>query len=164
MQGFSQKYTIIALLQDNQEGDEYASNNWPLHITIADTFAVEWKEQDLDTKLSELLLKKRPVTSVVDRDEFFGSEKEVQVSLLDMSKELVELHYDVVRLLKVCGAIFNDPQYIEEGFRAHANVQSHARLKIGDTVTLTRLAVIDMFPHENPYQRKILKIINLSES
>lgn len=160
MQKFSQKYTIIALLEDKKEGFEYASNSWPLHVTIADTFAVEWNENDLSTKLAELISKKTPVTGVADHDEFFGANQGVQVTLLDMSKELVQLHYDVIALLKSCGAVFNDPQYVEEGFRAHATVQPHARLTLGETIIMTKIAVVDMFPNGDPYQRKILKIIN----
>lgn len=161
MQKFSQKYTIIALLEDRKEGFEYASDSWPLHITIADTFAVERKESDLDSKLSDLVSKTKPVTGTADHDEFFGASQEVQVTILNMSDELVALHFDVIGLLKSCGAVLNDPQYSEEGFRAHATVQSHARLTFGETVTLTKLAIIDMFPNEDPYQRKILKIIEL---
>ena len=161
MQKFSQKYTIIALLEDKEEGFEYASSSWPLHVTIADTFAVVRKDGDLDNKLSDLVSEKKPVTGVADHDEFFGAAQEVQVTILNMSDELVRLHYDVIGLLKGCGAVLNDPQYSEEGFRAHATVQPHARLTIGETVTLTKLAIIDMFPNEDPYQRKILKIVNL---
>ena len=161
MQKFSQKYTIIALLEDKEEGFEYASNSWPLHVTIADTFAVEREASSLDDKLSDLVSKRKPVTGVADHDEFFGASQEVQVTILDMSEQLVALHYDVIGLLKSSGAVLNDPQYSEEGFRAHATVQPHARLTIGDEVTLTKLAIIDMFPNEDPYQRKILKVINL---
>lgn len=161
MQKFSQKYTIIALLEDKTEGFEYASSSWPLHVTIADTFAVELRETDFIKKLSDLISQKKPVTGVADHDEFFGAAQEVQVTILDMSNELVGLHSDVISLLKSCGGILNDPQYSEKGFRAHATVQSHARLVVGDEVTLAKLAVIDMFPDKDPYQRKILKIINL---
>ena len=109
MQKFSQKYTIIALLEDKEEGFEYASSNWPLHVTIADTFAVERADSDLDNKLSNLVSKKKPVTGIADHDEFFGAAQDVQVTIIDMGDELVALHYDVIGLLKSCGAVPNDP-------------------------------------------------------
>ena len=151
----------MALLEDKEEGFEFASNNWPLHVTIADTFAVERVNSDLDNKLFELVSKKKPVTGVTNHDEFFGAAQEVQVTILHMGDELVALHYDVIGLLKSCGAVLNDPKYSEEGFRAHLTVQPHARLSIGETVTLTNLAIVDMFPNKDPYRRKILKIIDL---
>jgi hypothetical protein len=161
MKNFSQKYTIIALLEEKEEGFEYASSSWPLHVTIVDTFAVNQKDSDLDKKLSKLFFEKKPVTGVADHDEFFGAAQEIRVTILSMSEELVALHNDAIAILKVCGAVLNDPQYSEEGYRAHATVQSHARLVIGEKVTLKKLAIIDMFPNEDPYHRKILKIINL---
>ncbi|MDO8592030.1 MAG: 2'-5' RNA ligase family protein [bacterium] len=161
-QKFSQKYTIITLLEDMEEGTEFPSTNWPLHVTIADTFAVDWGVNNLREKLSELAAKCKPFKAKAAHDEYFGPEKQTQVTILDMSKELVALHHDAVALLKSAGAVFNDPQYTEGGFRAHATVQSHARLNKGDTVAFENLAIVNMFPNEDPYQRKIMKILRLS--
>lgn len=163
MQNFTQKYTLITLLEKINEGTEYPSTHWPLHVTIADTFAVDWSKNDLLKKLSALVANHQPVTAIADHDEYFGPQKQTQVTILDMSKELIALHNDVVGLLKSAGAIFNNPQYIGEGYRAHVTVQSHLRLHKGDLVNINGLTIVDMFPHEDPYQRKILKTISFSE-
>jgi len=163
MQTFSQKYTIIALLEDVNESAEFSSNDWPLHITIADTFAVERVGNDFNEKLTNLIADKTPITAVADHDEFFGPGQEVQVAILDTNESLVGLHYDVIDLLESYGGVLNAPQYSKGGFRAHATVQSHARLVLGEAVTITQLALVDMFPNENPYQRKILKVVNLHD-
>lgn len=161
MQKFTQKYAIITLLENLEEGAEYSSDSWPLHVTIADTFAVDWDNTNLLDKLSELVSKRMPVTAVVAHDEYFGPQRQTQVTILDMSKGLVALHYDIVALLKETGAVFNDPQYTEEGFRAHATVQPHARLHEGDVVTFDSITIIDMFPNSDPYRRKVLKTLKL---
>lgn len=161
-QKFSQKYTIITLLEDMDEGTAFPSNRWPLHVTIADTFAIDGDVNNLREKLSKLVAKCKSFKAKAAHDEYFGLEKQTQVTILDMSKELVVLHHDVVALLKIAGAVFNDPQYTESGFRAHATVQSHARLNKGDKVAFKNLAIVDMFPNEDPYQRKIMKILKLS--
>jgi len=41
MQQFTQKYTIIQLFKDIPEGTQFSASNWPLHVTIADTFAID---------------------------------------------------------------------------------------------------------------------------
>lgn len=161
MQKFTQKYTIIALLEEVSEGYEFPSNTWPLHVTIVDTFAVTWTSEELVTKMTEESITFKPATAVAASDEYFGPEKQVHVVILDMSKELIALHYDVLNLLKEGGLTLNDPQYSETGFRAHSTVQAHARVNIGDSLKITNLALVDMFPGEDPYQRKILKIIKL---
>lgn len=161
MQKFTQKYAIIQLLEVMEEGSEYLSSNWPLHVTIGDTFAVDWENNNLFNKLSELLTMKKPVISKAGDDDYFGPQKQTQVTLLEMNQELTALHRDVVSLLKRFGAVFNDPQYINDGFIAHATVQSRARLQPGDTVSFDRLTIIDMFPGSDPYRRKVLKSIKL---
>lgn len=162
MQEFTQKYSIVSLLENKKEGYEFPSSNWPLHVTLAGTFAIKWDVEKLIKKLDELPKQFKPISSVVSHDEYFGPEKEVHVAILDMSKELIKLHYDVVGLLKEAGAKFNNPQYIESGFRAHSTIKPHVRTNIGDTVLIKNLAVIDMFPGKDPYQRKIIKVIGLS--
>jgi 2'-5' RNA ligase len=164
MQKFTQKYTIIQLLEPKDEGDEWKSNKWPLHVTIADTFAVDWDKNNLKQKFTNLIQKQPIATATGDHFEYFGPEKEVKVTILDMSEELVSLHNNVVRLLKDAGAVFNDPQYTEEGFRAHATVQSHASVKKGESLIFNALAIIDMFPGEDPYRRKILSTVKLNQS
>jgi hypothetical protein len=158
---FTQKYALVQLLEGMAEGTEYPSSSWPLHVTVADTFAVDWDKNDLRKKLEQLLASLKPATAVGDHDEFFGPEKQTHVTILDMSKELVELHYKVVELLESAGAVFNDPQYAKEGFKAHATIQPHARVNKGDDITFNALTIIDMFPNSDPYQRKILKTMKI---
>lgn len=161
MTALTQKYCIIQLLEPKEEGAEWRASEWPLHVTIADVFAVDWAGNDLFTRLGDLLAEHQPFTSTAQGDEQFGEQGQVHVTLLDMNKELITLHRDAVALLKNAGAVFNTPQYIEEGFRAHATVRPHSRLHTGDTVTFRALAVVDMFPEDDPQKRKILKIIRL---
>jgi hypothetical protein len=54
----------------------------------------------------------------------------------------------------------NDPQFAKEGFLPHSTVQPHGRLNKGDEVTFSALSIIDMFPNEDPYQRKGTNILN----
>jgi len=161
MPKFTQKFTIIALLEDVEEGYEFPSNAWPLHITIADTFAVKCSTEELIAELTKKPDELKPATAVASSDEYFGPEQQTHVVILDMSKELIALHYDVINMLKEGGLTLNDPQYSESGFRAHSTVQPHARVNIGDSLKITNLALVDMFPGEDPYQRKILKIVQL---
>jgi len=162
MQKFTQKYTVISLLEHVKEGYEFPSNKWPLHVSIADTFAIKWDINDLIQKLTDLSKSLKRVSLTMSHYENFGPEQQIQVAILNTSKELTALHYEVVNLLKKAGVKFNDPQYTESGFRAHSTVQPHARINVGEKVEIKNLAVVDMFPNKDAYQRKILKIIKLS--
>ncbi len=164
MTKFTQKYTIVQFLEEIADGYEYSSSNWPLHTTIADTFAVDWDKDNSLAKLEAWLTKQRAVTTKAANFEFFGPEKQTKVTLLEINKELLQLHNSVVDLLKNDGAVFNDPQFTGTGFLPHVTVQSHAHLKKGDLVTFTGLSLIDMFPNSDPYQRKVLKTMMLLNS
>ncbi|HET6746897.1 MAG TPA: 2'-5' RNA ligase family protein [Candidatus Saccharimonadales bacterium] len=160
---FSQKYAIIAPLEALEVGTEFPSSGWPLHITLADTFAIKRQETDFDSKLQTLLANQKVVTVTVGDDEFFGPEKQTRVALLIPNEELRALHYTIVHLLKQEGATFNNPEYNEGGFRPHSTVQAHARLNKDERVTISSLCLIDMFPNDDPYQRRVLTKVNLHQ-
>lgn len=156
---FTQKYTIIQLFEDVPEGTQFSASSWPLHATLADTFAIDWDVPAMVEKLTELLNSHAPAASVVEEDRFLGDKGQVQVALLRKTDDLVKLHYDVVACLTQGGWKPNDPQFAKEGFLPHSTVQSHARVNKGDEVTFNALTIIDMFPDEDPYQRKVIKTI-----
>lgn len=161
MQQFSQKYTIIQLLEDKNEGYEYTSDTWPLHVTIVDTFAINWSVNEMIIKLTELLRSHTPVESTAEDDRFFGENGQVHVTLLRRSENLMNLHLDVVKALKDGGLTLNDPQFAYDGFLPHATVQKHARLSKGEKVRFAALSIVDMFPNEDAYTRKVLATIKI---
>lgn len=163
MQKFSQKYAIIAPLEKFDEGSEFPSSNWPLHTTIADTFAIDLDSTDFLKRLAESLANQQAVVTTAGEDDYFGARKHTQVTLLDKSKQLLALHYVVVALLKDAGAVFNEPHYTEEGYKPHVTVQHHARLHKGSFVRIEEVSLIDMFPHGDPYLRRVIKTIRLSD-
>lgn len=161
MQQFTQKYAVIQLFEDMPVGTQFASNNWPLHATIVDTFAIGWDVPTMIKRLTELLKDHKQAISVAENDELFGENCQVQVMLLQKTDSLVKLHYDVIKLLEQGDWNPNDPQFAKEGFLPHATVQAHARLIKGEEVLFNALTIIDMFPDEDPYGRKTLATIKI---
>lgn len=157
-----QKYVLVSLLERMNEGTEFAATNWPLHVTLASNFVVDREATGLFEELSALLAERKPIVTTAGDDEHFGPQKQVHVTLLKMNEELKSLHNDIIFLLKNVGAVFDEPRYLEEGYRAHATVQSHARLHKGDMVHIDALTIVDMFPHNDISRRKLLETINLS--
>jgi 2'-5' RNA ligase len=161
VQNFTQKYTIIQLFENVPEGAQFSSDNWPLHATLIDTFAIEWDVPTMVDSLDRLLSDISPVASVVGSDAFFGSDGQTRVALLQKTDSLLTLHNDVLKLLQKGSLALNDPQFADRGFVPHSTVQKHARLHNGDQVIFNALTIIDMFPNDDPYQRKVLKTIKI---
>lgn len=163
MQQFTQKYAIIQLFEGVPVGTEFSASNWPLHSTIADTFAIDWDIATMVEKLTSFLNGYAQAVSVVEDDRFLGDGDQVRVALLKKTTSLVKLHYDIVELLAQGGWKPNDPQFSKEGFLPHSTVQSHNRVNNGDEVLFNSLSIIDFFPGEDPNQRKVLATIKIGE-
>jgi hypothetical protein len=161
MPAFTQKYAIIQLFEPIPVGAQFSSDNWPLHSTIVDTFAIDWNAPTMVERLAELLASHEHAYSIAVDDAFFGPEKQTHVVLLQRTESLKRLHYDVIALLEKGGLKLNDPQFAYEGFLPHATVQKHASLRKGDEVSFAALTVIDMFPDSDPYQRRAIATIPL---
>ncbi len=158
-----QKYCLVKLLEPLKEGDEFtAINYWPLHTTLASNFIVDWESTDLFNKLASVLSDIKPVSVSAGDDEFFGGERKIQVTVMDMTPELMNLHKQIIKTLRDAGAIFDEPQFNEDGYRAHATVQKAHRLNEGDSVLIDEVTIVDMFPNQDITRRKILKTIKLA--
>lgn len=156
-----QKYVLVKLLEKLEEGAEFPSSNWPLHVTIVANFAIDWNGNDITKKLQLLLAEQKPVKLIAGDDEYFGPQGNILVTVLNENDSLLSFHKKLVSLLKDSGGTFDEPQYLEDSYRAHATVQKDTRLEKGDHVLIDELSVIDMFPDEDINWRKLLKTIKL---
>lgn len=156
-----QKYVIAKFLEPVADGTEFAATHWPLHVTLASNFVVDRKAINLFDELEELASKENSVTTTASEDDYFGPQKQVHVTTLTMTSELQTLHTHIIALLKSLGATFDEPQYQEEGYRAHATVQADKRLHKGDTVTIDELTIVDMFPDDDISRRRTMRTFKL---
>lgn len=159
-----QKYVIVKFLESVADGTEFDAKHWPLHVTLASNFVVDRKSVGLFDKLTELASSENPVTTTTGDDDYFGSQKQVHVTTLVMSQELQTLHNHIIALLKDLGATFDEPQYQEAGYRAHATVQAEKRLHKGEVVTIDELTVVDMFPNDDIDRRRSMKTFKLRQT
>lgn len=138
--------------------------DWPLHVTLADVFAIHGSSDNLLRDLEKHFGSYRPVHARVIDEAWFGENKDIQVRLLDRTDELQALHEKTLETLDRHGATFNNPEYMREGFKPHSTVQKDDQLHIGDTVTFDSITLIDLFPNENPYRRRILGTVRFAKS
>ena len=154
----------MVLQEQMDEGTEFFWKNWPQHITLVDIFAVDWNSDNLLDKLETLLANHKAPKVVATDDTSFGSpEQPVPVTLFEKSTELQSLHNDIIDLLKGAGAIFDNPEYISEGFIAHSTIQNNKHLKKGDAIKVSEVTIVDMLPNGNGLMRRIFKTVKLLE-
>lgn len=140
-------------------GTKFEISEWPLHITLADVFAIDQKGSNIVIQITDLLENQSPITVRVTDDAVLS---QTRVVLVENSKDLLALHNNLVDLFEANGAIFNSPEFIHEGFLPHCTIQNAERLNKGDKIRIDTVTLIDMFPDGNWRQRKALSSLKLS--
>lgn len=161
MEKLTQKWAVIALLEDAAEGSEFYYTDFPLHVTLAGVFASSKTGQQLGSELAELLQDQAPVEVTADHKDMFGPEQNIPVMRIQKSPELMELYQRVYQWLESSGAQYNQPEYQGQGYAPHSTFQKDVALAEGETRKLTSVSLIDLFPNGDGYQRKIARTISL---
>jgi 2'-5' RNA ligase len=156
MSDFAQKYTVVALLETVNSGYTFDYTDWPKHLTIAGTFAIDGTLDELEHAILTVA-HQTPVTStIVTGHTAFGPNEDIKVALVELTAALTVIQQKVVASLENIGLKFNDPQYNGPGFRPHITLQHDEKLEIGSEVSVNNLAVIDMFPDNDGYKRRVI--------
>jgi hypothetical protein len=152
---YSQKYCLVHFVDLVDKEYQFDMSDWPVHITIADVFAID---TNIEPRLSHLCSKSTPFTITATDDLLLG---EMPVMLFDESPELLQLHMRLVSLLEANGVKFNHPEFTKAGFIAHSTIQRGRRLHSGDQINVDSLSLIDMFPDSDWQQRKVIASFKL---
>jgi hypothetical protein len=155
---YSQKYCLVHFISSIATSTQFNMSDWPLHITLADVFAIDRQNSNVDKELDLLCGKRTSVNTNVTSESTLGN---TAVVLLDKNFELLELHNDIVSLLEEKGAIFNNPEFTKDGFVAHCTIQPKERLTIGDQVMIDSVSLVDMYPDGDWQERKVLSTFKL---
>lgn len=156
---YSQKYTLVQFLEPVAVGSVFSMDEWPLHMTLADVFAINLSSQFYDNLASFLLLANCFSTEAGVKTNI--GDKETNVTLIKNTDELQLLHNSLIDLLENHGAVFNSQQFNREGFLPHATLQQSRQIESGKRITIDELSLIDLFVDEDWTQRKILKSFEL---
>ena len=155
---YSQKYALVHFITPIANGVEFHMSDWPLHVTLADVFAIN--RSNLDKALVGFLAQTAPVKTTALSKSTLGT---APVILLDKSPALLKLHADIVSLLGAHGVVFNNPEFTRDGFIPHSTIQKSSRLEIGDEVAVDSLSLIYMFPNNNWEQRRVLATFEMKK-
>ena len=177
----------VAFVEPVFEGLEFARDDWPLHLTLVKfdvakfnvaKFDVVEPRQEAGTErepgaprisgdpLAEQIatLMTAPVAAAlgcrlsVDGEAGFGRGGSIPVNLIEPSEQLQILHNELVRIVEQLPGRISTPAYTLEGYRPHVSHHGAKRLRQGETITLDRIALVDMAPDGGHATRRILKL------
>lgn len=163
MEKLTQKWAIAAFFDDLEDGYEFHMSDNPLHVTLAGVFAIHYKGREIYAGLSELLQDQESFTVTAGDDAYWGENKDLNVVIMEESKEMSALLMKIYKHLLNNGAIFNEPQYEGSGHILHSTVQKSGRLKKGDKVPINKVSLVDMFPNSDGYRRRIIGTVKFTK-
>ena len=134
-------------------------SEWPPHVTLADVFAIDRRNTDIDLKLTSMIQNYRLISITTAKDAKLG---DTEVVLIKENAELNELHTKIVDILEANGAVFNTPAFTRSGFLPHCTVQKSGRVQINEKYGIKQVALVDMFPNGDWQQRKVLGVFDLA--
>lgn len=152
MPEYSQKYTIVQFFGETSVGESFHMRDWPLHITLADVFAITLTDE-LMSELARYIERCESARSHITSEGLLG---ETAVWLLDPTPSLIAMHRDIVAILEKHGAVFNSPHFVNNGYIPHITKQLSGEMKLGDAIQVNVISLVDMFPGNDWQTRKIL--------
>lgn len=150
-QRYSQKYTLIYFLELNP-GLNFLATEWPLHVTMLDTFKTDWLADKLASALKHLAQATKPFTTLVTKSDMFGENKDEPVKLLASSGDNLRLHHDLLELSDKVSFVFNTLEFVGDRFSPHITNQRSSNVEIGKSYQLSTVSLVDMFPNNDHLQ------------
>lgn len=154
------KYVIVQFIESQPE-DQTKFSIWPLHLTIVPPFEIEWDAQEVLSKIGSVVMTHPAHTITAQSEEMFGTEANIPVMTFGLTQELAVLNSRLVDFLEQNNATFTYPRFIRD-YRPHTSAQGDQQLHPGDTVSISRLSIVDREPDGNPTERRVVGAIELS--
>lgn len=135
------KYGLATILEDKPVGYEFYDINIPLHITHIDSFHMELEPDELDTKLKQLFIGQKAISTVVKNVTNYGPDKNIPVAELTLTDELSHFHDNLISFLEHEGAVFKRPHFLNRGFKPHVTEIPNIKLFEGEVVTIRSISI-----------------------
>jgi hypothetical protein len=159
MPQYFQKYTVVCFFGANPR-THFSALDWPLHVTILDTFKTDWPLSALTQALEKTAQDTKSIDVTPTKQALLGPDKDVPVKLLRLD-DLLALHSKLLEVSRAGSFVYNSPEFVGPGFLPHATDQKDSQVYISKTYHLANISLVDMFPNNDHMQRAIIATFNL---
>lgn len=156
------RFYVAHLVKPKKQGDEWLANHQPLHSTFAYPFNIECDDSIISKKLASVLLNHSVFKVKALKDDYYGPQKDILVTPLEKSPEIMALSKDICRAIIDLGGIPENPAfYGDNGHRPHVTVQDDNRIHEGDIVDINSVSLVESIPQQPINGRKVIDTIFL---
>jgi len=163
MKQLTQKYCLVSLLEPVGGDVIFSWKDWVLHITFAGVHFAEW-DNEMINEFEKLIQSIQSFeVKTLSQGRLGVGETAAEVVFVNKSENVLYLHSLIIDFLDSHSAVFNNPEWNNDGFIPHSTVQRHAQVSENELLPIDNIALIDMFPDDDGYMRKIIKIFKLNK-
>lgn len=144
-------------------GDSFAVRDWPLHVTVLPPFLSDAEPAAIVDAVAAACTGQGALRVVAEHDELFGRRHDIPVTLLREDPSLTRLHQTLVDAVRPFAAAPEEPAFTGKGFRPHVTIKGPARVSVGEVLSLSQIAIVDMLPRAHPDGRTVLATYPLPE-
>lgn len=155
------RLVVVLPLSPLRVGDSFAMRDWPLHITVLPPFLTDASPAEVSAAIASAASGQAALTVSAGGDEMFGRREDVPVTVISESEALSQLHRILIDAVRPFATSPDEPAFTGQGFRAHVTIKNHHRVREGDELQLTQLALVDMAPRSAASGRAVLATVNL---
>lgn len=135
------RYGFATLIGDYPTEYKFKPDNIPLHLTHVDSFEVNLNTAELASKLEQVLVGQRSFSVKAIADTMLGPDKDIPVTMLELTSELAALHKAIMDMLDTEGAVLKNPHFHRDGFDPHISIYGAKRVAIGDEVPIKDVSI-----------------------
>lgn len=161
MTNFTQKWAIVSFIEPVEDGLEFHSSQFPLHITLAGVFKTELSSNEMYNQLSKIVQNQKPLKVYADKEAMFGPNNDIRVMKVNPSSDLIALYNKIHKWLISLGSVYNSPEYQGDNYSPHITYKDKTKFKQNQGVEINSLSIIDLYPKNDGHNRKITHTISL---
>lgn len=150
------RYVVVLPLRPLAVGDRFLTRDWPLHVTIVPVFTAHATTAQVTDALAGSRL-----TVTAAGEERFGRGNSIRVTLIEPSADILALHMALLQGLAPLHPLFDEPDFVADGFRPHVTRRGFGGVETGAVLVLDQLAVVDMTPNQPERMRRVLAVVPL---
>lgn len=153
------RYGIATLLEEYPDGYEFTDANTSLHLTHVDVLETDMNPTIFISGLHGHLRIQQKFTVTPEADTFFGPNKDIPVTVIELSPELIAFHTRLIHYPESEHAVFDNPQYLKDNYEPHISIYGLRRVELGKPVLISSASVgYNRTDIDNPPNRIIATI------
>ena len=135
------RYGLATLLEIHPVGYTFTAANVPLHLTHVDSFEVNLDIDELKSKLQQILWDQQRLRVKAVADTLLGPNKDIPVTMLELTPALADLHKRIMDMLEIEGATLKNPHFHREFYGPHVSIYGDKRVALNHEVLIKDLSI-----------------------